>query len=111
MDPIRITGMDRLAAQELQKLAKIQGLEGVDLEFPSSRTGRPGTLDQVIAILPQLSPLIPLLLTAWIVGSKKMHLKLSRKDAKTGKEVNFDLQYQQDDPSKVLTRLKEFLGM
>ncbi|MEA2898847.1 MAG: hypothetical protein QOJ84_4462 [Bradyrhizobium sp.] len=111
MEAIQITGMDRLAAEELQKLAKIQGLEGIDLEFPSRPTGRPGTLDQVIAILPQLSPLIPLLLTAWIVSSKKMHLKFSRKDAKTGKQINFELEYRQDDPSKVLTRLKEFLGM
>jgi len=110
MSKIEIVGMDRLTAAELQKLAKVQGLEDIHVKFPPNPTGRPGMLDQVVAVLPHVSSLTPLLLTAWIVSSKELHVTFSKSDPVSGERVNFEVQYSQEDPSQLLSSLKEFLG-
>ena len=111
MAEIQIEGMDRLLAEELVELAKAQGIPGVELVSSPDQTGRLGTLDQVVAHIPDISDLIPILLTAWIMSAKTVQLRITRRNPHTKREEKKEFKYTQADPSKVLKELRAFFGL
>jgi hypothetical protein len=110
MADVIVTGMDRLAAQELAGLFKEEGLEGnISLSTPQAKTGRSQDLGSIAAVISDPNSAMLLLLTAWITSRRRLELAFTRKDPKTNKDVKFSLNYEQDGATSVLKALKDFL--
>jgi hypothetical protein len=109
MSEVVVTGMDRLAAQELAELFKEEGLEGnISLRMPQAKTGHAQDMGSVAALISDPNSAMLLLLTAWIASKRRFELVISRNDPKTNKDVRFSLKYEQDGATSVLKALKGF---
>jgi flagellar biosynthesis protein FlhB len=109
---VTISGMDRMAAGELEELFETEGIKDeIRLAETEIKTGRAGTLDAVVAIIADhSSSTMLLLLTSWIVSKKSISLAFERQDPKTGEKRIFKLQYKQDGPVSVLKQLKSIFA-
>jgi len=104
-----LTGMDRLAAGELQELFDAEDLsERIVLTEPETKTGRAGALESVAAILADPNSAMLLILTAWIVSKRIIQLEIVKRNSETGEERVMKFKYQQEGPTSVLKELRAF---
>jgi hypothetical protein len=109
---VKITGMDRLAAMELQELFDAEGLaDQIEITESEIKTGKAGALDALAAVLTDhSSSAMLLLLTSWIVSKKNISIAIVKRDPKTGEERSYKIQYKQEGPVSVLKQLKSIFS-